>query len=121
MRIPVADKKEFSMMPLAKSGILWYTKVKITKGGIGMTYELRHFDTPLIRFTATEDTNEPEIEILWVNEKKRQLMPLDLEVDGEGVSRWLRNRTTQSFRFPRLFLTPTCACPRIKPGMIVTG
>lgn len=93
MRIPVADKKEFSMMPLAKSGILWYTKVKITKGGIGMTYELRHFDTPLIRFTATEDTNEPEIEILWVNEKKRQLMPLDLEVDAEGVSRWLRNRT----------------------------
>ena len=58
-----------------------------------MTYELRHFDTPLIRFTATEDTNEPEIEILWVNEKKRQLMPLDLEVDAEGVSRWLRNRT----------------------------
>ena len=93
MRIQVADKKEFSMMPLAKSGILWYTKVKITKGGIGMTYELRHFDTPLIRFTATEDTNEPEIEILWVNEKKRQLMPLDLEVDAEGVSRWLRNRT----------------------------
>ena len=93
MRIPVADKKEFSMMPLAKSGILWYTKVKITKGGIGMIYELRHFDTPLIRFTATEDTNEPEIEILWVNEKKRQLMPLDLEVDAEGVSRWLRNRT----------------------------
>lgn len=93
MRIPVADKKEFSMMPLAKSGILWYTKVKITKGGIGMPYELRHFDTPLIRFTATEDTNEPEIEILWVNEKKRQLMPLDLEVDAEGVSRWLRNRT----------------------------
>ena len=93
MRIQVADKKEFSMMPLAKSVILWYTKVKITKGGIGMTYELRHFDTPLIRFTATEDTNEPEIEILWVNEKKRQLMPLDLEVDAEGVSRWLRNRT----------------------------
>lgn len=58
-----------------------------------MIYELRHFDTPLIRFTATEDTNEPEIEILWVNEKKRQLMPLDLEVDAEGVSRWLRNRT----------------------------
>ena len=28
-----------------------------------------------------------------MNEKKRQLMPLDLEVDGEGVSRWLRNRT----------------------------
>ena len=80
-------------MPLAKSVILWYTKVKITKGGIGMTYELRHFDTPLIRFTATEDTNEPEIEILWVNEKKRKLMPLDLEVDAEGVSRWLRNRT----------------------------
>lgn len=33
------------------------------KGGSNMTYELRHFDTPLMRFTATEDTSSPEIEI----------------------------------------------------------
>ena len=42
-----------------------------------MAYELRHFDTPLMRFTATEDTSTPEIEILWVNEEKKALLPLD--------------------------------------------
>jgi len=32
-----------------------------------MNYELKHFDTALVRFSATEDTNTPEIKILWVN------------------------------------------------------
>lgn len=58
-----------------------------------MTYELRHFDTPLMRFTATEDTSSPEIEILWVNEEKKVLLPLDMNVNGDSVSRWLRHRT----------------------------
>ena len=58
-----------------------------------MTYELRHFDTPLMRFTATEDTSTPEIEILWVNEEKKTLLPLDMNIDGDSVSRWLRHRT----------------------------
>ena len=58
-----------------------------------MTYELRHFDTPLMRFTATEDTSTPEIEILWVNEEKKALLPLDMNIDGDSVSRWLRHRT----------------------------
>ena len=58
-----------------------------------MTYELRHFDTPLMRFTATEDTSTPEIEILWVNEEKKALLPLDMTADGDSVSRWLRHRT----------------------------
>lgn len=58
-----------------------------------MSYELRHFDTPLMRFTATEDTSTPEIEILWVNEEKKALLPLDMDIDGDSVSRWLRHRT----------------------------
>ena len=58
-----------------------------------MTYELRLFDTALMRFTATEDTSSPEIEILWVNEEKKALLPLDMTVDGDSVSRWLRHRT----------------------------
>ena len=44
-----------------------------------MSYELKHFDTTLLRFTATEDTNTPEINILWMNEAKKDLFPLDLE------------------------------------------
>ena len=47
-----------------------------------MTYELRHFDTPLMRFIATEDTSTPEIEILWVNEEKKMFM----EIAKNGAS-----------------------------------
>ena len=32
-----------------------------------MNYELKHYDLSLVRFSATEDTNTPEIKILWVN------------------------------------------------------
>ena len=58
-----------------------------------MIYELRHFDDVLIRFSATEDTSIPEIEILWVNDEKRELMPLDLSLDEEGIASWLKHRT----------------------------
>ena len=58
-----------------------------------MIYELKHFDTPLMRFSATEDTNTPEIEILWINEAKRDLLPLDLELSSEGIAKWLKHRT----------------------------
>ena len=63
-----------------------------------MNYELRHFDTPLIRFTATEDSNSPEIEILWTNEDARNLFPLDLTVSPGGISSWLRRRTVPKNR-----------------------
>lgn len=58
-----------------------------------MIYELRHFDTALMQFSATEDTSSPEIEILWVNEEKRALLPLDMTADSDSISRWLRHRT----------------------------
>ena len=63
------------------------------KGGIGMIYELRHFDDVLLRFSATEDTSMPEIELLWVNDEKKELMPLDLSLDEEGIASWLKHRT----------------------------
>lgn len=58
-----------------------------------MNYELKHFDTTLVRFFATEDTNAPEIKILWTNEDKKELLPLDLELTNEGIAKWLKNRT----------------------------
>jgi len=62
-------------------------------GGISVVYELKHFDICLVRFSATEDTNTPEIEILWINEDKRELIPLDMELTNDGLSRWLKHRT----------------------------
>ncbi len=58
-----------------------------------MYYEIRHFDTPLLRFTATEDSSIPEIGILWQNEEAAHLFPLDLERTEQGVARWLKQRT----------------------------
>ena len=71
-----------------------------------MNYELKHLDTTLLRFSATEDSNVPEIEILWQNEEKQDLFPLDLEVSGEGIARWLKHRTIPKNRaYVRNFLS----------------
>ena len=58
-----------------------------------MNYELKHFDTTIVRFSATEDTNTPEIKILWKNDAKKDLFPLDLELTEEGIAKWLKHRT----------------------------
>ena len=58
-----------------------------------MIMELRHFDTPLLRFSVQMDTSEPEPEILWVTEENKNLLPLDLELSSKSLSRWLRHRT----------------------------
>lgn len=58
-----------------------------------MEYILKQFDKPLLKFSATTDTSEPEIQILWIDEDSRSLLPLDLTLTPEGLSRWLRRRT----------------------------
>ena len=58
-----------------------------------MDYILKQFDKPLVKFSATTDTSNPEIQILWADEKNNNLFPLDMTLTPEGVSRWLRHRT----------------------------
>lgn len=58
-----------------------------------MNYILKQFDRSLLKFSATTDTSEPEIQILWIDEGNRDLLPLDLALTPEGLSRWLRRRT----------------------------
>lgn len=58
-----------------------------------MIAELRHFDMPLMRFSVLEDSITPEIQILWINEPKQKLLPLDLAPTPESLSKWLRHRT----------------------------
>lgn len=58
-----------------------------------MNYELKHFDTTLIRFSATEYSNTPEIQILWQNDEHKDLLPLDLDVSSDGIAKWLKHRT----------------------------
>lgn len=58
-----------------------------------MEYFLKQFNKPLLKFSATTDTSEPEIQILWIDEDSRSLLPLDLTLTPDGLSRWLRRRT----------------------------
>ena len=56
-----------------------------------MNYILKHFDTPLIRFHASEDSNDPDITILWLNQEKSNLLPLDLGAPTEEhINKWLQ-------------------------------
>lgn len=57
-----------------------------------MNFELRHFDTTLLRFSATEDSNTPEIKILSLDENKKYLLPLDLGLFCGRMGKWLRRR-----------------------------
>lgn len=58
-----------------------------------MVFELKHFDTTLLRFFAQVDSAELAPEILWVSEDGKGLLPLDLELSPSGIARWLRHRT----------------------------
>ena len=59
-----------------------------------MKFVLKHFDTPLIRFSA-ESGAEPSIVVQWTNDRDKALLPLDLqqEVTAEKLESWLRHRT----------------------------
>lgn len=71
-----------------------------------MSYEIRHFDTPLIRFSATEDSSSPEIHILWVNDREKALLPLDLQLTNDGIGRWLKHRMIPKNRaYAHIFLS----------------
>lgn len=58
-----------------------------------MIYELRQFDNVLLKFSAVESSNTPDIEIVWVNEDKKHLLPLDLFLSSDGLTKWLKHRT----------------------------
>ncbi len=58
-----------------------------------MIYEIKHFDTSLLRFSVQEEGDGGVVKILWQNKAARALFPLDLQVSGEGILRWLKHRT----------------------------
>ena len=85
-----------------------------------MNYTLKHYDTPLIRFHASEDSNNPEITIRWINEESRHLLPLDLgEPSEERISKWLQRRMIPKNRaFARVFLAK-CGLSINRPMKII--
>lgn len=56
-------------------------------------YSLRLFDTELLRFSLEKKGLDGLVgEILSVNEQYRHLLPLDMQITGEGVVKWLERR-----------------------------
>ena len=85
-----------------------------------MNYILKQFDEPLVKFSATTDTSEPEIQILWTNEEKAALLPLDLTLTPDGLSRWLRRRTIPKNRAYVHSLLAKCGLSLNRPLAIIS-
>lgn len=81
---------------------LIYGIIKVNKNlrfiGETMSYILKQYDTPLIKFNINKDAFGISTEILWVNKEKRNLLPLSLNKNLDNLSSWLRHRTIPSNR-----------------------
>ncbi|MDR1070140.1 MAG: XRE family transcriptional regulator [Gracilibacteraceae bacterium] len=55
-------------------------------------YELRLYDAPLLAFELSSGASGQMVNILNVGEP-RKLLPLDMDLTGEGVLKWLSRRT----------------------------
>ena len=53
---------------------------------------LKHKDEELLRFEVLKNIEEPVLKILWKNNKKKNLLPLDLEVTENGLAKWIKRR-----------------------------
>ncbi len=83
-----------------------------------MIYELKHFDKTVLKFSAVDDSNEPDVKITWIDGNKT-LLPLDLELADEGVYKWLKHRTIPSNRaYVRNFLSK-CGLSLNRPMNII--
>ena len=84
-----------------------------------MIYVLKQFDMPLLRFSATTDTSEPEIEILWHDPEHADKLPLDLQLTPESLSKWLRHRTIPKNRAYVHSLLAKCGLNLNRPMSII--
>ena len=57
-----------------------------------MEYYLKHFNEPLLRFSANPESANPEYEILWVNESKKNFLPIGFTPTVDSLSRWIKSR-----------------------------
>lgn len=85
-----------------------------------MKYILKHFDIPLLKFSVTLDTSMPEIELIWINEDRKSMLPLDLECSPEGISRWIRHRIIPKNRANVHSLLSNCGLSINRPMSIIS-
>lgn len=85
-----------------------------------MNFTLKQYDTPLLTFSASMDTSDPEIHILWHDPDSEALLPLDLELTPESLSRWLRRRTIPKNRAYVHTLLAKCGLNLNRPMNIIS-
>ena len=56
-------------------------------------YSLRIYDTDLLRFSMGKQGLAGLVaEVRWINESQKHLLPLDMELTGDGIIHWLEKR-----------------------------
>lgn len=69
------------------------------------TYILKHFDTPLVRFSADNSAQNANCQVLWIDENQRQLLPFGFEATSRGIEAWIKRRNIPKNRaFANTFL-----------------
>lgn len=84
-----------------------------------MSFIIKQYDTPLLRFNASMDSIDPQIEILWHDDQREKLLPLDLELSPESLGRWLRHRTIPKNRAYVHALLAKCGLNLNRPMSII--
>lgn len=80
-----------------------------------MNYTLRLYETELLRFSANENSNDPQVHIQWISQEHRYLLPLDLDGTDAGLYSWLRHRTIPKNRAMSIRCWPAATSALIAP------
>ena len=60
---------------------------------MALLFTLKHFDTPLLTFSANPQSSDPAYRIVELFHENRQMLPLGMETTDAGLAQWLRHRT----------------------------
>ena len=58
-----------------------------------MSYTLKLFETELLKFDVIENLADPVVHILWLDESKKELLPLGMDATDKGLASWLKHRS----------------------------
>ena len=59
-----------------------------------MEYILKHYDTPLLKFTAKADSADPEYTITWINEAQKSFLVKPSASKDNDAIRWVKGKET---------------------------
>lgn len=85
-----------------------------------MIYTLKQYDISLLRFSASVDSADPEIAVLWLNEEQKNLLPMDLKPEAASLEKWLKRRSIPRNRAYVHNLLAKCGLNLNRPMSIIS-